>query len=205
MNNLFLFLDTETTGLLDFNTELSKETLDQFPHIVELAWVLTNDSGRILDSDSKLIQPSNWGSNPTRWEITNSDIHGIDQKTAEKFGYPMGKIFTHFENTMLCFEKEFTLVAHNLKFDMTVLQANYMRIGRDHWFPESRICTMLSSVEYCSLPSYQKGEEFKKPSLSELYQKLFEREFVDQKSALTDCMAVKDCFFALVELRVITL
>lgn len=204
MEQLYLFFDTETTGLIDFNVKLSEESLPIFPYLVELAWVLTNSEGRILDSESKLIIPK---IGKHKWEIKEDMIHKINQGMAEGYGDFMDDVLTRFNKIVRREElanQKLTLVAHNIQFDLTVLEANFMRIGRDPIFPESRICTMLSSIEYCQIPNYGNRPGYKYPKLSELYERLFEKEFPDAHSALSDVMATRECFFALRDLGVIT-
>lgn len=203
MEKLFLFFDTETTGLVDFNLELSEETVVQFPYLVELAWVLTNEKGRVLESESKIINPYGWGE---KFKIENPEIHGIEEKTAKEFGFDMASILQNFQRVISrekMYGNKMVFVAHNLKFDLAILRANFWRIGRGLYLPESTICTMLESVEYCQIPNYKTGKGYKWPRLSELYVKLFGREFIDTHSALSDVMATKECFFGLREIGII--
>ena len=70
----------------------------------------------------------------------------------------------------------------------------------DDFFDKQRLCTMLSSTQYCQLPG---GYGFKWPTLTELHNILFGRDFEDAHDAAGDINATERCFWRLKELGVI--
>ena len=63
-------------------------------------------------------------------------------------------------------------------------------------FEKERVCTMLSSIDFCKIPS-SNNRGYKWPRLSELHIKLFEKDFEDAHDALVDTSACVRCFFEL--------
>ena len=96
-------------------------------------------------------------------------------------------------------------IGHNISFDINIIAAELYRLGystkqiNDEFINHHKICTMMSSTEYCGIPS-RRG--LKWPTLSELYKKLFKDEF-DAHHAKNDVEATAKCFFALLEKGII--
>lgn len=91
------------------------------------------------------------------------------------------------------------VVAHNAKFDLGVLQAEFDRLSREN--PVSRvptICTMLTTTEFCDLPSNLGTPKW--PKLPELYEKIAGRPPGTKHNALSDVHTLISCFMALCQL-----
>lgn len=196
-NKTFLFFDVETNGLpLDYNGDASD--LDNWPRIVQLAYILTNRKGEILASKNFIIKPI--GFNIPK---DSTDIHGITTEFAMQHGRDISSVLQIFKDDLL---KAGTLVAHNYNFDSKVVISEFIRSGIDLDFPVfNSICTMLKSVDFCKIPSEHYFGQYKWPKLSELYMKLFESEFEGAHDAMVDIQATVECFWELVDLKVITI
>nr|HPJ56668.1 hypothetical protein [Kiritimatiellia bacterium] len=67
------FFDTETTGLpRRWNLPLSAATLDNWPRMVQLAWMLCDDAGNVLAPAPRLPLPQGYTIPPDA-----SRVHGI--------------------------------------------------------------------------------------------------------------------------------
>ncbi len=68
---MYLFFDTETTGLPQ-NWKAPVTDLNNWPRMIQIAWILCDDKGNRIESDDFIIKPENF-------EIPKdaSTIHGI--------------------------------------------------------------------------------------------------------------------------------
>ena len=86
-------------------------------------------------------------------------------------------------------------VAHNLRFDESVLGAEFIRAGLDNPLAKlKRICTMQVSTSYCRIEGRY---GFKWPTLEELHRHLFDEAPSAAHSASGDARACARCFFEL--------
>lgn len=91
------------------------------------------------------------------------------------------------------------VVGHNVRFDIQVVDCEmYRMFTRMPLLHKPRICTMLSSTEFCDLPN------LKWPKLQELHETLFGSTFNDAHDATADVSATFRCFWALVHLCIIS-
>ncbi|MDE2098716.1 MAG: 3'-5' exonuclease [Patescibacteria group bacterium] len=188
---MLLFFDCETSGLPDFNKRASDPSQ---PHIVQLAAMLTDDSGEVFESHNVIVKPEAWTISPEM-----ADIHGITHAIAAAVGLP--------ENTVagLLFEmirKADLVVAHNVQFDkfmarILMRRARLLTDDLDGWWKGlNTFCTMRASTELCQLPGKFPGQ-FKFPKLAEAYQHLFAVDLDNAHDALADVTACMEIYFAL--------
>ena len=187
-----LFFDTETAGLPK-SYKVPMEKLDNWPRVVQLAWMLC-DGGfdKTLEEGSVIVKPDGF-------EIpkASSDLHGITTERALKEGKPLAEVLSKFDEVLGITE---LLVAHNLKFDRNVMGSEFLRCGMstENLVSKDTFCTMLDTVNICRLP--RKGYKgFKYPKLNELYEFLFKRRMWGGHDALADTQACAKCFFEIVK------
>jgi DNA polymerase III subunit epsilon len=182
----YLFFDTETTGI-PADHRAPPELLDNWPRVVQLAFLLTSATGTPISSKQFLIKPDGFVI-PSSATI----VHGITTEQAYLQGIPL---LTALNEFLACLQSATTLVAHNLSYDQNVLGAEFLRCGLPNPLPRAGgICTMQSAMDFCAIPG---RHGFKYPSLRELHAMLFHRDLVVTHSALADVRACADCFFAL--------
>ena len=189
-----LFFDTETDGLpsdYSFSAHCSPEN---WPHIVQLAWIVTDDEGNELSSGNKIIRPEGFVIPP---EATA--IHGISQQRALAEGEPRQKVLKKFQRIL---SNTYLNVAHNLWFDANVIAADMSRCGmNDDILFSSGFCTMEGTTELCRLPfatDVHPEAEYKWPKLTELHEFLFGSSFSGAHDAMNDVRATARCFWELV-------
>ena len=87
------------------------------------------------------------------------------------------------------------LIAHNLQFDKNVVEAEFLRVKMENSLNQKKqICTMLRTTEYCGLMNHH-GSKW--PKLSELYFKIFNKNFEGGHDAFEDIKATSKCFWEL--------
>ncbi len=190
VENFYLFFDTETTGLPK-NYNAPHDDLDNWPRVVQLAWVLTNEKKEIIEEKSFIIKPDGF-----TIPAASSAVHGIDDAKANELGIPLAEALLAMNESLS--QKVPKLVAHNILFDINVLGAEFLRMNiKSNFMDLTRICTMKSSIEFCGLPNR------KFPKLAELYRQLFNSDFENAHDALADVVACSKCFFELKERNII--
>jgi DNA polymerase III epsilon subunit-like protein len=187
---LYLFFDTETTGLPQ-SWDAPVEDLDNWPRLVQIAWLVYDEQGIEIEKVSKIIMPEGF-TIPSE----ASDIHGISTDRAYDEGDYLIDVLESFMNSL---ENCRYLIAHNIAFDEKIIMAELLRKNISNNIQNiEKICTMLSTVNLCKLPSHY---GYKWPKLMELHKVLFGVEFDDAHDALADIEACAKCFLKLREIH----
>lgn len=191
---MILFLDTETTGLpRDWQAPVSD--LDNWPRLVQIAWLIYDYNENLISTRDYLIKPDGFDI-----PFEASQIHGITTKKANILGRPLKEIVLEFAEIV---KSSDLVVAHNIFFDEKILGAEFLRLKMDNTLADkAKICTMVASVDYCAIPGHH-GHKW--PKLSELHNKLFGNDFEEAHNAAVDVQAAAKCFWKLNELGVINL
>ncbi len=184
---MYLFFDTETTGLpRDYKAPISE--LDNWPRLVQIAWLQYNHSGEKLLSRNYVIKPQGF-----IIPEQSSRIHGITNEMAVNEGYDLKKVLREFSEIL---NKSKILVAHNISFDEKVVGAELLRNNiQSNLLKIPKICTMKSSTDFCRIPS--RYRRYKWPNLSELHSVLFNKPLLNGHDAMVDTTACAECFFEL--------
>lgn len=102
------------------------------------------------------------------------DIHGINNRIATSYGVSALVAISMFNNFL---KKCDVLVAHNIGFDMFVLQCEYIRYKKPvaQLVKSEQICTMKSSINIVNLPPNPGYNTPKWPSLEETCRFFFKK------------------------------
>jgi len=118
---------------------------------------------------------------PTDFSISPGSvaIHGITEDMAKSKGLPFLQVFTDFMTFIGPRTK--TIVAHNAKFDVSVLRSEMLRHDID--------LSLIDELNFrCTLELYR--ERFLKPiRLGVLYEEIFGEQFENAHNSLADCIA----------------
>ena len=184
----YLFLDAETTGLPN-NYNAPSSDVENWPRLVQIAWILTDQNGNRVNIRNFIIKPEDF-----TIPIASSNIHGITTQKAKEEGTLIKEVLAVF---LMDFNKATYIVGHNVEFDKKIVGAELVRLGmRDVLDTKISYCTMQASIDLCKIPSsYGYGYNF--PKLQELYKKLFGTEFDDAHNAMSDIEATEKCFWEL--------
>lgn len=189
---MYLFFDTETTGLPK-NWKVGLEDLDNWPRMVQLAWVLCDRNGKQINANNYIIKPEGFVIPKEA-----SSVHGITTVRAKKEGALLKEVLVEFEDLI---NQADYLVAHNISFDEKIVGAEFLRKDMANLLEQkNKICTMQQSTDFCAIES---ARGYKWPKLSELYYQLFGLTFDDAHDAAADISATAECFWELKRLGVI--
>ena len=187
---LLLIFDTETTGLVPKMTILQKETLGKYPHIVQFSYIIYDtELNKIIKTVDKIIRLD---------EIlpisqVSVKLHGISREISTEKGVDIIPVIAEFFDDVLTTE---LLVAHNYEFDWVMIQVECLRNNITlPIIPVETYCTMKETTAFCKIPSQfkKKNDEFKWPTLFELYVKLFNEVPENLHNSLFDVYATLRC------------
>ena len=183
---MYLFFDTETTGLPK-NWKAPLSDLNNWPRLVQLAYLLYDQHGNKIDGGDYIIKPEGF-----LIPSSASRIHGISTERANAEGQPVQMVLQLFQELVI---EARVLVAHNISFDEKIVGSELIRAGMQNLLPsKKKICTMECSTDFCAL----KGPYGNKwPKLSELHQTLFGTGFHEMHNAANDIQATAKCFWEL--------
>jgi DNA polymerase III epsilon subunit-like protein len=173
-----LIFDTETTGLIE-NRSLR---LDRQPEVIEFYGCLVDlSTGEVEEELDTLVRP--------KTAITEKNEKNFKGKTIRSI-----KSITGIDNAMVAEFSEFggvadaifdlierspAVIAHNLSFDVDMLEIEADRLGRTIKWPE-KICTIEQTI-------FLKGFRL---SLGDLYEMLFDERFPGAHRAKADTQAL---------------
>lgn len=185
---MYFFFDTETNGL-PLQSRAPTSDIWNWPRLIQLAWLVTDDEGNPVSSAKHLIKPTGFRIMEEAYRI-----HGISEEDAEEHGTDLEGVLEEVEAALADVDM---LVAHNINFDRRVLGAEFLRAERNNPLGKKPyFCTMWSSLKFCNL----RGDRgLKWPKLQELHEELFGKRFESAHDAEEDVRACARCFFSLKE------
>ena len=188
---MYLFFDTETTGL-PRNYRAPVSDLANWPRMIQIAWLLYDDKRQKIAGHEYIIRPEGF-----TIPGEAAKVHGITTERAMDEGADLKRVLEEF-NQYIDETKE--IIAHNISFDEKIVGAEFIRKGIEtRLFQKPRICTMHGSTDFCQLPGKY---GYKWPRLSELHIKLFGEDFEGAHDALADIEATARCYWELKRLGI---
>jgi DNA polymerase-3 subunit epsilon len=185
---MILFFDTETTGLPK-NWKAPASDLNNWPRLVQLAYVIYDFEGNLIHSCNEIIRPNGF--------VIPDDaakIHGISNSIANQRGIEIKDVFEVFS---IYLKRASLIVAHNIAYDEKIISSEMIRLGlEDIIESKEKICTMLTTVDVCKIHG---PYGYKWPKLEELHLFLFKCNFEGAHNALADVEATAKCFWELVK------
>lgn len=192
-----IFFDTETTGLP--KDWLPADHAEQ-PHLVQLACILTEDDGTERASLSIIVKPD------APIPDGAARVHGITDLIADRFGVFNPAAVALWDRLA---ERADLIVAHNLKFDMAVMDTAWRRVRSERkptldlaHGTRGRFCTMEAASPTVNLPPTDRMRAAgftkpKPPKLEECIRHFFGEELTGAHDALVDVRACARVFFHL--------
>ena len=182
----YLFFDTETNGIPK-NYKAPPSDLANWPRVIQLAWMICDESGEEIKSRCQLIKPDGWVIPKEKFWIEN----GYSTEKSESEGVGMVGELRKLASDI---DRADMMVAHNLDFDTPIVSAEMIRYGVKASSRPNKFCTMKASTNICKI----KGPYgYKWPKLEELHEYLFGCKFDGAHDALEDVRATARCFFEL--------
>ncbi len=191
----YLILDAETTGLPKVR-DPKPEELNYMPRIVQISWMLLDLSFKCVNSETCYLKQDA----PIPKEAIK--IHKItDAIIAEKGEDPKSV----FERLHLDIRKTKYIIAHNIDFDIPIIESEFIRLGIKKPFRgKKKYCTMKKGATLCKIPLYS-GSGYKYPKLEELFEHCYfpgrgNVQIDDTHNAEVDVALTAKCFIKLKEL-----
>ena len=168
-----LVFDTETSGLPKHHFA----ALNTQPHVLEFAGIVIDNK----EGEFEEVQRFTFYANPgIRIDDEITKINGISEKTLKG-----EKPFSYNEPVLSEMLRTVDAVAaHNLPFDMKMINFEYTRLGMDAPWPPKRICTIEATMHLA-------GYRLKLQALHEL---LLGVGFEGAHRAMNDTEALVRCF-----------
>ena len=185
----FLIFDTETTGLPQgknpsiYNTEL-------WPHVIQLSYIVyCSDENKILSLVDDYIKIND----DVVIEEKSQEIHNISKEKLNTLGINIVDALNKFNKWA---EQCELLIGHNVSFDKRMVIVEGIR-NNIRMKVHTTYCTMKETTELCKIErEFRDGKKyFKYPSLSELYNHLFDKIPKNTHNALTDILICMRCFY----------
>lgn len=183
---MYLFFDTETTGLPK-NWKAPVTDVENWPRIVQIAWIMCDSKGTELERRSYIVRPEGFSI-----PADAARVHGITTERALREGVVLSEVCGEFREYL---DKTEYLVGHNIQFDEKVLGAEFVRMGVQSRLGDiPTICTMRGGTDFCAIPG---PYGYKWPKLLELHEALFGESFTEAHDASVDIGATARCFWEL--------
>lgn len=193
---MILFMDCETNGL-PLNYKAPCTDLYNWPRITQLAFEIRHDNGEIFYANKRMIKPDGWTIATVAEQISSGakdpyffERNNMSTERCEAEGVDIYFALNELSGLLV---QCHTIVAHNLDFDLPVLQAELIRANMQHAVDVEQVCTMKISTDICRLPG---PYGFKWPKLEELVVWLG-GTMVGAHDAGNDAGACADCYFEL--------
>src|SRR5690554_1365980 len=187
---MYLIFDTETTGL-PRNWNAPYTDTDNWPRCVQIAWQLHDENGKVIEHQDYLIKPDGFNI-----PFDSERIHGISTELAIEQGVPILEVL---EKLNLALKKAKFVIGHNVGFDLNVMGCEFHRYSVETELNKKPVldtCTE-DTADLVKLPG-GRGGRFKLPTLTELYQFLFDENFQEAHNATADVEATTRAFLELV-------
>lgn len=163
-----LIFDTETTGLpLHRHAKLALQ-----PRVIEIGALVIDHQGNELACMNEIVDPG------CEIEAIITKITGLtndDLKGKPKFFEVLPQFGVMIEGCDI-------VIAHNLPFDMSLIDFEVTRLDRAFVWPDIKLCTVQDN-----LPRYGK-----RPKLTELYEDVVGQPLAQTHRALDDCRALAE-------------
>ncbi len=189
---MYLIFDTETTGLPKRWDAPITDT-DNWPRCIQIAWQLHDAMGNCIEHQDYLVQPEGFNI-----PYDAEKIHGISTELAAEQGVSLAEVLEKF-NAVL--EKSKFIVGQNVKFDLNIMGAEFVRGNIANQLQELPVLDTCTehTANLCKIPG-GRGGRFKLPTLTELHQYLFNVPFAEAHNATADVEATTRCFLELMRL-----
>ncbi|MGE8428471.1 MAG: exonuclease domain-containing protein [Sphingobacterium sp.] len=185
MKKYLLFLDTETSGLPK-KWNKSYMDSDNWPHILQLAWIIYDEEQHEVKRTNKYIYEPLIPISPA-----SEQIHGLTPPFLMKYGEKKKDVLRKFSHDIKKYKPQ--LVGHFLSFDLQVLAAEFYRSNLAiPFYNLAYFCTLLHSKKYVRNPNMVHLP------LSSLHETLFSSPATEMHNAEKDAEITAKCYFEMI-------
>lgn len=188
---VYLFLDTETTGLPQ-KRNADPMDFDNWPYVVEIAWLLTDEFGLQVSGDKYIVKQN------VKIPQEAIRVHHITNEDMNSKGVSPKVVYREFIDAVANCDY---IIAHNIDFDLPILQCELYRNGFNvSLYEKKHFCTMKAGKDFCY--SFDANGR-KNPKLVELFSSLYfnvsSLPIKGTHSALSDTLMTYRCFMKMME------
>lgn len=180
---MWLYMDTETS-------DYSERDNPALP--VQIAMLVATEE-RVVCTCAALLSQRDWVGirhNVIRVEKPGIQAHGITDEMCDRFGVHPQLVLNWMSRWI---PQCVGVVAHNVEFDVTVMNHAYTGLGLPVPVWPEQICTMRESARILRIPSGGKYaiDGWKAPKLTEAYRYFARRDMTNNHDALHDVYACR--------------
>lgn len=185
----YLIFDTETNGL-PIHYDEPPENTDNWPRLLSVGYILLDEYFKVIKEGYHLIRPD------FQLEREALEVNGLTRQELENNGEDIINVLATLQEIS---KKVPYLVAHNMSFDLSIIQSEYIRAGQTKKFSKmKKICTMKKGTSFCEIPSSYRNNGYKWPKLSELTEHCYFKPFykfkiIGNHHALNDAWLTAKC------------
>lgn len=186
MQNYFLVIDTETSGLPK-KWDAPYTEKNNWPHVLQIAWLIYNCEGQLVKKENHYLKSNNF-------KITKAStkIHHLTIDFLQENGEDRQTVFEKFGNDISTYSP--LIIAHFAELDYCMVSAEYHRLGITNALAHSFFfCTLKASAAYVKNPTFH----FLK--LNVFYKTLFKKRPENLHNALVDAQLTAEIFFHLLQ------
>lgn len=189
---VYLFLDTETTGLPK-KRNADPMDFDNWPYVVEIAWLLTDEFGLQVSGDKYIVKQN------VKIPQEAIRVHHITNEDMNSKGVSPKVVYREFIEAVANCDY---IIAHNIDFDLPILQCELYRNGFNvSLYEKKHFCTMKAGKDFSY--SFDANGRPKNPKLVELFSSLYfnvsSLPIKGTHSALSDTLMTYRCFMKMME------
>lgn len=184
---MYLVFDTETSG--GFPKKHTPYN-DQKCSIVQLAFLVADKDFNVVTSQNFLIQQDS-----PICEASQA-IHKKTDLMCCEYGVEPSFAFNNFFTW--CGRADF-IIAHNINFDISMVNIMCSKINLETRYPQNKVCTMELTRDLVKIPPTEAMlkagfTQYKSPGLKEAYNFMFGKDFDNAHDALSDINACFEIF-----------
>ncbi|MET4341940.1 3'-5' exonuclease [Bradyrhizobium sp. RT9a] len=176
---MYTIIDTETTGLFDFNKPAHA---DGQPRLASFAMLAADADCRLICATHVLVRPDGW-----QMGAEAESINGLSQQMLEEHGVPVGQVLVRYAHEVM---GGGVIVGHNVDYDAKIMRGELRRARMSDFKGRTpTICTMRALTDVLQIPKAS-GRGYKWPKLAEAVRVCMGREPLGAHGALHDAL---DC------------
>lgn len=197
-----LFFDTETTNKANFGAAGSDPSQPLPVQLGALMYYVPEGLPMTYENAKEIHRVNLIVDQPRDIHPKAEEVHGISKELAARTGVSLETAMFVFDDMA---SKADLLVAHNMKFDIRVIERTYVEAGHHQQLWPAvgdmpMFCTMHTTTPILKLPKPSGYAGNKWPSLEECMQNFFGETIEGAHDALVDVEACARVFFHVVEL-----
>ncbi|WGH24775.1 MAG: DNA polymerase III subunit alpha [Candidatus Shikimatogenerans bostrichidophilus] len=186
---MFLFIDTETTGL-PYNNIFKKKYIYEWPRLIQISWQMYDLNGNLISNKNFYIKLKK----KYKISLDSINIHGINKKYLNKYGKNIKYVLNKF-NCIL--KKSNYLIGFNINYDINILISEYFRYNK------KKIIKILKNKNKIDIQKILLFNYNKWISLEKLYNILYKNNIYKLHNSYIDINITILCFLKLIYYKIL--